>query len=950
MNTVSFSLNNDFSWRVQHFIQTHKYSSDEEIVQALTQNLETLDSLVQNLTNPKIASDTWLKEHAEFVEGVRTVAVHHANNFSRTSTFPKLVKRLEDIAFFQFLAPSEPVTVVIEGKRHQFPKQFLLRHSEVARVMFSSGMHESVNNEIILNMSEAAFEKLVEYANTGRIEQMSWVQFVELLQFAHMFEMEILSNFLENSAIHRGSVPELTKKYLNLKLDEFPEFLNELKRIGASKLYLMCLTQYLDMSGLPSTISYASEGQVIRVSALETDDNTNAMAAHQLLTQFVRFDVLITSTNYSPESARALRYLLEQSESFDIRFNFPYVSARCAITDPQFFAATSKDSNYYSHDEIKINCFLYSALWKLDFIKAESAIHLLKYATKNHDLVLAQQVMDAMEKDEDGSSLLNEIEEGQTLMIWEQILSRQLEFFNTSREEMRALVNFITQNGINIYNHPSHSKELLMWAVSNNDLVLAQQVIDAVGKDGPSLLTNTRDERDKRPLWACALQRALSNPDTSKEEILALIMFMTQNGVSIHNHIFQGVEYSILSILLDSYKESVSAFRISDQIRSPNHEKYLSLFQTLFTDEEVVKKAIEQRFMHAVAKEHFYDLLEFLVQKIPESCRHVDTEDRTVLHCLANTRILDAERTLQIIQLLLAHGVNAKSQDKTGNTALHLFLERSNLPRDIFDLMVAQDLDLTLENDFGHTVFAIGFGKDNAFHSTWEEKSLPLSQRDKDALLISSIPQYIDSDQFRNAHTIKREALEFIELALRLGANPNAFSEATSSKDSRSCPPLILARKDPMLVQKLVEAGAQISLAKDKFGRNLFFLKFVDYLNDEASLEEVEMLLKQGCDVNNQGKDGTTALHRAAIYGNTEGALFLLRRGADPKLTDENDRNPVMLAIIGGDHEDVAITILQQNRIMGLGLDLDAQDKDGKTIYYYSSRNGLKVAQWLSTT
>lgn len=69
----------------------------------------------------------------------------------------------------------------------------------------------------------------------------------------------------------------------------------------------------------------------------------------------------------------------------------------------------------------------------------------------------------------------------------------------------------------------------------------------------------------------------------------------------------------------------------------------------------------------------------------------------------------------------------------------------------------------------------------------------------------------------------------------------------------------------------------------------------------------VRQLLDSGADVNAVGPHGMTALHMAAIDGNTETARLLLAHGADPNVRDEQHKTALDYARKGRSAEVLAL-------------------------------------------
>jgi ankyrin repeat protein len=91
---------------------------------------------------------------------------------------------------------------------------------------------------------------------------------------------------------------------------------------------------------------------------------------------------------------------------------------------------------------------------------------------------------------------------------------------------------------------------------------------------------------------------------------------------------------------------------------------------------------------------------------------------------------------------------------------------------------------------------------------------------------------------------------------------------------------------------------------KDKFGRSSIFDLIVkgdiDAINKEATLENI----------NEQDKKGKTPLHFACIYNNFEITQFLINKGANIHLKDENGNTPLFDAVFNSEGKEEIIKLL----------------------------------------
>ena len=94
--------------------------------------------------------------------------------------------------------------------------------------------------------------------------------------------------------------------------------------------------------------------------------------------------------------------------------------------------------------------------------------------------------------------------------------------------------------------------------------------------------------------------------------------------------------------------------------------------------------------------------------------------------------------------------------------------------------------------------------------------------------------------------------------------------------------------KDEEALKKLIESGQLSVTGTNKEGMDPLILA----VDCEFSTDTLEYLLKKGCDVNGQDEHGRSALHYAVDLDNIDIVKFLMEKGADPQLMDNNDSSP----------------------------------------------------------
>ena len=100
-----------------------------------------------------------------------------------------------------------------------------------------------------------------------------------------------------------------------------------------------------------------------------------------------------------------------------------------------------------------------------------------------------------------------------------------------------------------------------------------------------------------------------------------------------------------------------------------------------------------------------------------------------------------------------------------------------------------------------------------------------------------------------------------------------------------------------------------------------------------GNLEQAQLLIEHGVDVNIKDTNGDTALILAADKGHTEIVQLLLDRGADVTDKNQNGKTALLLAAMSG-HTNIAQLLLER------GADVNARDRDGGTALLYATQYG----------
>jgi ankyrin repeat protein len=196
---------------------------------------------------------------------------------------------------------------------------------------------------------------------------------------------------------------------------------------------------------------------------------------------------------------------------------------------------------------------------------------------------------------------------------------------------------------------------------------------------------------------------------------------------------------------------------------------------------------------------------------------------------------------LKAVQLFLVAGIDGNSQDATGSTALMVAAKTGRI--DVVNKLLEQKLNLDLQNKQGET-----------------------------ALMLAAANNHAD----------------IVKLLLKKNADPNL-------QDQRGWSALMKAvyQGNTACVEALVGQSRQ------EVNRALLVAALAGYK------DIVQVLLKNGAEVDTRADDGRTPLMLAAAKGDNDLVSALLAAGADPTLVDQSGATPGALAMAKG-YNDLA--------------------------------------------
>ena len=280
----------------------------------------------------------------------------------------------------------------------------------------------------------------------------------------------------------------------------------------------------------------------------------------------------------------------------------------------------------------------------------------------------------------------------------------------------------------------------------------------------------------------------------------------------------------------------------------------------------------------------------------------------------------------ELVELLLAHGVNVNVDLGHGRTALMIAASKSN--KEMIELLIEHGADvnsaISEQYRVGWDYISVGT---TVLMEVVKNGSLEIT---KLLLEHGADVNAVDADGWSAlTYAVNGGSKELVELLIAHGADINTDCNFTTAVKNKEMLAILLNNK--LDVDKIAESAEALSAAVDCSNKEAVELlinhgadvKTTALLNCHT-IEIAKLLIDHGADVNVADEHGKTALIVAAKNSNKEMIELLIKHSANVNAADESGYTALMFAAEHNNEELVEFLITH-------GADVNARSKIGKT-------------------
>jgi ankyrin repeat protein len=315
------------------------------------------------------------------------------------------------------------------------------------------------------------------------------------------------------------------------------------------------------------------------------------------------------------------------------------------------------------------------------------------------------------------------------------------------------------------------------------------------------------------------------------------------------------------------------------------------------------------------------------------NCRQDDL--RTPLHLAA------FYGELKVARVLVEHKADVNSQNKEGETPMHILLENSGRDNDdILDLarlLLEHGADVNAQQKDGWI----------SLHYAALKGRVEVAQ----LLLDHGAKANMETDEGESAlHIVSRGEYDFEEqgvgiarLSLERGVDVNA-----REKDGWTSLHWAAFEGRVEVARVLLDHGANANMVTEEGETVLHIVSRGEYDPQERGVSTARLLLERGVDVDaRENKYGRTSLHNAALKGRLEVAQILLDHGANANMASDTGSTALHM-VSEGEYDSQEQGVSTARLLLERGVDVNARRKDGRTSLHWAAFKGrVEVARFL---